>query len=60
MNTELAATLEKAIELYNSRTEDESQHLDWWEVLDTIGDIEDEKQVANAVSLICRMVNKRI
>lgn len=60
MNKDLAITLERAIDLYNSRQEDEAQHLDWWEVVDTIGDIEDCKQVANAVALICRMAEKRI
>ena len=59
MNKDLAKTLENAIELYN-RYSDEADHLDLWEVLDTIGDIEDNKQVANAIALICKMANKRI
>ena len=60
MQKDLAQTLERAIELYNSKQADESQHLDWWEVLDAIEDIEDNKQVANAVALICKMAGKRI
>lgn len=58
MNKDLAETLEKAIELYNGRQKDESKHLDWWEVLDAISDIEDNKQVANAIALICKIATK--
>ena len=59
MNEEIASTLEKAIEFYNSKV-DETQQLDWWDVLDCIDDITDNKQVANAVSMICKMAVKMI
>lgn len=59
MNEEIASTLEKAIEFYNSKV-DETQQLDWLDVLDCIDDITDNKQVANAVSMICKMAGKMI
>lgn len=57
MNKDLLNTLEKTIEFYNIGQDDESKHLDWWEVLDEIGDIEDDKRVESAIKLILEMAS---
>lgn len=50
MNKDLAKQLEIAIRAYNAKQEDEAMHLDWWEVLDAIADIEHDGCVIDMIT----------
>lgn len=45
MDLMLVDLLSQAVEEYNEAQQDESKHLDWWEVVDSLEDSESEFEI---------------